>query len=236
MVKNRKIFINSDKTIKTLFICVITIAIISNIACSFIMAFNYKSPRKTVTFVLDAGHGGVDNGVVSKSGIRESDLNLEYTLLLKDKLSNIGFKVILTRQNKDGLYTNLESGFKREDMRKRREIIASSGADIVISIHMNKFSDTSRKGAQVFYQKGDQISQPLASCIQKTLNAFLDSTHSHLSGDYYILQCLPNCPSVIVECGFLSNPDEAQLLASCEYKKQLVDYIFQGIILYLTSI
>lgn len=188
---------------------------------------------KTFTIVIDAGHGGIDGGVVAKNGVKESDLNLIFTKLLQKKFEEIGATVILTRTNQNGLYGTATSGFKRRDMQKRKEIIQNSSADILVSIHMNKFSSSSRAGPQVFYQMGDTVSLELAGTVQKVLNVFTGNSHSHLSGDFYILQCLSEKPCVIIECGFLSNENELALLTDEKYQDELTDTIRDGIMLYL---
>ena len=161
---------------------------------------------------LDAGHGGIDGGVVgTTTGVRESDLNLAMAYLIKDKLENCGFKTVMTRTDENGLYGSATGGFKQRDMRRRREIINEAKADMVISVHMNKFSSPSRSGPQVFYDGGSAAGKALADSMQTMLNGFTGNGHSALAGDYYMLKCT-SAPSVIVECGFLSNPDDEKKL------------------------
>ncbi len=191
------------------------------------------TPVFDYTIVLDAGHGGIDGGVSGAgSGVKESDLNLIYTFLLAEKLNSAGFNVVFTRADKGGLYGLATSGFKKRDMNKRREIISNSKANLVISIHMNKFSSKSRYGAQVFFLKPNTESMTLANNIQKALNVATNNKFSALKGDYFILKCC-EAPSVIVECGFLSNPTEEMLLQQKDYQDKIVTSIFNGIMLYL---
>lgn len=189
-------------------------------------------PDGAYTIVIDAGHGGVDGGVTA-GDVREAELNLKYAFALGERLKELNINVVYTRENEKGLYGEPTNGFKRRDMNKRKEIIINAKADMVVSVHMNKYKDSSRSGPQVFYQKGDVMSSRLAASIQKTLNAFTHNKHSHLSGDYFILQCLKNKPCVIIEFGFLSNDEEARLLATQEYMQSIVDAAFKGIMLYL---
>lgn len=182
--------------------------------------------------VIDAGHGGVDGGVLgTSSGVKESDLNLIYAAELAEKFENAGFIVVMTRTDKSGLYGVATKGFKMRDMLKRKEIIEQAHPAIVVSIHMNKFRSSSRTGAQVFYQSGSDCGALLARNIQTALNAVLGKNYSSLGGDFFICRC-GDCPSVIVECGFLSNKEEETLLQQDDYRSRLIDAIFEGIMLY----
>ena len=183
--------------------------------------------------VLDAGHGGIDGGVVgTNTGVKESDINLSITFLLKDLFESGGFNVVLTRQNNEGVYGSATSGFKKRDMQKRLDIIQNEKANLVLSIHCSKFAQSGRSGPQVFF--GDNEGQKLADKIQMVLNDFTDNNHSALKGDYFMLKCTTS-PSVIVECGFLSNPVEEQKLCDKNYQSQLAQRVYKGVLLYLSS-
>ena len=182
---------------------------------------------------LDAGHGGVDGGVVGvNTGVKESQINLEMTLLLKELFENGGFKVVLTRSDQNGLYGNATTGFKKRDMQKRLDIIQEAKANLVLSLHCNKFAQSSRSGPQVFF--GDDEGQKLANDIQGVLNKFTNNCHSALRGDYFMLKCTTS-PSVIVECGFLSNPSDEAKLCDGDYRNQLAQEIYKGVLLYLCA-
>ncbi len=149
--------------IKVLWLSCVVLAIVMVLQFSLIY---WLYPSRTtdqtqnLTIVLDAGHGGVDNGVIGKvTGVKESDLNLKITRLIEEQLKNRGVKVELTRKDYGGLYGTLAEGFKRRDMEKRRDIIRSVNPDLVISIHMNKFPMSYRSGPQAFFQKGDILSK-----------------------------------------------------------------------------
>ena len=122
-------------------------------------------------------------------------------------------------------------------MPARKEIILESNPTLVISIHMNKFSSANRSGGQVFFKENDEKSKLLASLIQTNLNLISISKRdfSPLQGDYYILNC-SNIPSVICECGFLSNREEEMLLITDEYQQKLAQSIFDAVIKYLSLI
>lgn len=185
--------------------------------------------------VIDAGHGGIDGGVVGGvTGVKESDLNLEMAYLLKDKFENCGFKAVLTRKDKNGLYGDSTDGFKQRDMRRRKEIITEAKADMVISLHMNKFSSSARSGPQVFYDGSSEGGEALAKSVQTMLNDFTGNTHSALEGDYYMLKCT-SAPSVIVECGFLSNPEDEKKLTDADYRDSLCEVILRGALYYMSG-
>lgn len=188
------------------------------------------------TVVIDAGHGGIDGGVTGvNTGVPESELNLAVAKLLRDNFKNAGFRVVMTRTSASGLYGAANSSLKKTDMQNRRKIIEEAAPDVVISIHMNKYSLPSRRGAQVFY-RSDEQSHIFADCVQAELNGAEDAVRecSALIGDYFILNVSP-CPAVLVECGFLSNPEDEALLVTEEYRKKLAYTIFKGTVVYLSG-
>lgn len=204
-------------------------------------AFSVKPINQTtasaIKIVVDAGHGGIDGGVCGiNSGIKESELNLDVTKKLQNYLVSAGFGVVLTRNSEAGLYGTAVGNLKKKDMKKRREIILDSNPNLVVSIHMNKFSNSSRRGAQTFYKEGDENGKKLADSIQDSFNEMSDTGRKYtaLSGDYYILNCT-EIPSVIAECGFLSNPDDEALLLKEEYRSEIAYALFKGIISYLSQ-
>ena len=191
---------------------------------------------KTYKIVIDAGHGGIDGGCVgsSKESV-ESELNLLIAKELESTLLSCGFSVFLTRDGNYGLYGTEEPGFKLRDLKKRVEITKEISPNIFISIHLNKYISESRRGAQVFYKINDKISKNLATKIQNRLNLLPESKRMYdaLIGDYFILN-ENSCPSVIVECGFLSNPEEEKLLLTKNYRQKLAKSICDGIVDYLS--
>ena len=198
------------------------------------VSFASATPKNSHTIVIDAGHGGVDGGSEGYSGSQESELNLEYAKKLKQYCEDYGFKVVLTRKDSNGLYTQSAPNKKKDDMQKRQQIIESANPDIVVSIHMNSFQQSYTRGAQVFYNKDCEASKVLADCIQKQfVQNLVKARKSTQAGDYYILNCT-NVPSVICECGFVSNPEEEKLLMSDEYKNQVCYSILCGIFSYFT--
>ena len=190
-----------------------------------------------LTVVIDAGHGGVDGGVVGiQSGTKESDINLDISRRLGRSFQEAGFKVVLTRETEAGLYGTATDGYKKRDMKKRAEIINKSKPALVISVHQNFFSVHSRRGGQVFFREDSEQSHLLACLIQAQFNDMEECVKKcdPLKGDYYILNC-SDYPSVIVECGFLSNAEDEALLLDGKYRDKLVKAISAGAIAFLAS-
>ncbi|MFQ6723858.1 MAG: N-acetylmuramoyl-L-alanine amidase [Clostridia bacterium] len=190
-------------------------------------------PRAEFTIVIDAGHGGRDGGSIGINGSIEKDLNLQYAKELKKILSKAGVNVIMTRESDDGLYDEDAENKKLSDMRKRREIINNAMPDLVVSIHMNSFPLDSCKGAKTFYKIGSEVSFNAAKTIQNSLSYYVNNASKTVSaGDYYILNCT-NYTSVLIECGFLSSPEEEVLLNTSTYREDFVYSIYRGIMIYL---
>lgn len=190
-----------------------------------------------LTIVIDAGHGGIDGGVVGRTtGIKESDLNLSVARYLQTEFEDAGFLVVQTRPTEAGLYGAATDGYKKRDMRRRAEIIADSAPAAVVSVHQNFFSLSSRRGAQVFFREDSASSHTLACAIQTALNSMPECvrTSEALRGDYYVLNC-SDYPSVIVECGFLSNAEDEALLVSAEYQRRLAETICAGTLAFLAT-
>lgn len=187
-----------------------------------------------ISVVIDAGHGGIDGGSVGvNTGITENQLNLVYANKLEKLLRAVGINVYQTRTSLDGLYETADDNFKKSDMEKRKEIIENINPNLVVSIHMNKFSLSSENGAQVFYNEENENGKKLADNIRDELIKRIDNARElTLSGDYYMVKCT-NIPTVIVECGFLSNPEEELSLQNEDYQDTMCYSIFCGIFRYL---
>lgn len=200
---------------------------------SFAVIKTSVMPKYEYTIVIDAGHGGKDGGAVGvKTDVTESYLNLQYSLTLKNLCEQYGYKVILTRSDMNGLYSPLATNKKRSEMEKRREIIEDSNADIVVSIHMNSFPTSQSRGAQVFYAENSETGQFLADKVQESLNKNIEyAKKTAKTGDYYILNCTKT-PSILIECGFLSNPEEEVLLQDENYMQNFCYQILCGLLLY----
>lgn len=187
--------------------------------------------KKEIIVIVDAGHGGNDPGKVGGSGVLEKDLNLSIALKLKDSLEAYGIKVILTRAEDTNLATLGATNKKSSDMSNRVELINSSDAVCFISIHQNSYLDPSVKGAQVFYYGGSDASKSLAENLQTSLINNVDSENHRKckeGNDYYLLRKTV-IPGVIVECGFLSSPEEESKLTDENYQKALADTMAETI-------
>lgn len=206
--------------------------------CMSMSASLATTPKTQFCVVIDAGHGGIDSGAVGiATGNKESDINLDISLKLGKHLENLGLKVVYTRKTSDGLYGTTDSGYKRRDMEARRRITLQADADLLVSIHLNKFSSSSRRGAQVYHQSGDEKSIVLANAIQDVLNKSVNipqqgRAFTASKGDFWMCKIIK--PSVIVECGFLSNEKDDLLFDTTEYREQIAYLIFDGIVSYLT--
>ena len=193
----------------------------------------------SMRIVLDAGHGGLDGGVVGKTtGIKESDLNLAITYKLKTSLEDMGFEVVLTRKTEAGLYGTATKGFKKRDMQKRKEIIIQADPAMVISIHQNFYPSKNTRGGQVFYSKKNAGGQRLALGLQKKLNALYAEegakARNAASGEFFMLECA-DCPSVIVECGFLSSEKDEALLTDEIWQKKFAETLASGVLAYFSD-
>ena len=180
--------------------------------------------------VLDAGHGGRDDGCSGSNGVKESEVNLAITKKVKALLEDYGFRVVLTRKDENGLYEENVDNYKLSDMAKRLEIIEKEKPNFVVSIHQNSYSDSNQKGAQAFYQEGDELGQVLAEKMQTQLFAQLPNARENANkGDYYILN-ESEYPGIIVECGYLTNEEEELLLKTSEYQTKVAYAIVCGVV------
>lgn len=188
---------------------------------------------------LDAGHGGFDAGA-SANGVTEKDINLDVTLRLREYLEQAGGIVFLTRSEDASTAEADKSGVaaKKSDLLARRELAKSSGSEIFVSIHMNKFSQEQYKGAQVFYAAKSEDSKRLGDTIQESLKEILADGNTRIAKEIdrkVLILKDADIPSVIVECGFLSNPEEVALLQEDSYRQKLAWGIYLGIVRYFNQ-
>jgi N-acetylmuramoyl-L-alanine amidase len=187
---------------------------------------------------LDAGHGGLDGGAVSASGIVEKEITLAIALLLRDYLQEAGAAVIMTREDDSEHVNPGVIGRKRQDLTKRVEIVNNSNADLMISIHLNSIGSSRWRGAQTFYQPNrSEDHARLAKLIQAELIRNLENTNraaKPLDRNILLMREV-NVPAALVEVGFLSNPEEAALLSSPEYQKKVAAAIYRGILRYASG-
>ena len=202
----------------------IAVAIVVGAVCFSVRNTQAAAKISEYTVVIDAGHGGIDGGVVGSQGVKESDINLKMAEILQKELESRGFGVVMTRTTKDAL-----NNIKRLDMQARKDIIVKASPVAVISLHVNKFSDPSRRGAQVFYDDtgiGKDFAVSMQKCINQNINAKYSGRDDYeaIGGDLFITKCA-KVPSIIIECGFISNPQDEKLLLSQDYCVDLCNNI-----------
>lgn len=197
------------------------------------------SINNSKVIMIDPGHGGIDGGAVGSNGTIEKNINLSISKKLKGYLEEQGYTCIMVRETDEGLYGPYGTirNKKNEDLRRRKELIKEYGCDIFISIHLNKFTEAQYSGAQVFYLKGDEASHKLARSLQNELKTEINKANNRVekaSNEYYLFRG-NTIPSVIVECGFLSNLDEERLLQNETYQNKLAFAIYIGLVKYLNT-
>lgn len=218
---------------------------LARIAAVYTMSYREEAERGKVEqpkaagvkIVIDAGHGGSDPGKVGVNGALEKDINLAVAILVQKKLVKAGYEVVMTRTEekvqgkKEG---QGETSGKAADMHRRIEIINECGAQALISIHQNSYGSASVRGPQVFYYNSSAEGLKFAQIMQDQLNTGMEVKRprgAKANDNYYLLR-KSKITAVIVECGFLSNPDEAELLCTPEYQEKLAENIFQAVCTY----
>lgn len=190
--------------------------------------------RNKTTIVIDVGHGGSDPGKVGIQGIKEKDVNLAIARYLKDYLIAEDYTVYMTRETDQGLYDESVSNKKKSDLSNRIQFLQKKNASCMISIHQNSYPDTIQHGAQTFYYEGREEDKNFAQYVQDSLLAFDPSNTRQIKSNtsYYILKNA-QVPSILIECGFLSNPEETANLTDPNYQKQIAYAITIGTCRYL---
>ena len=193
--------------------------------------------KKSICVVIDAGHGGADPGKVGINDQLEKDINLQIAQMLKQFLQAEGITVVMTREGDGGLYDENASNKKVQDMKRRLAIIEEADPVIVVSIHQNSYHEEYVKGAQVFYYGTSQNSKQLAEIMQEQLRSLdPDNKRGAKGNDSYFLLKKTSKPIAIVECGFLSNREEAAELSTPLYQEKMAWNIHMGIMKYLNGV
>ncbi len=199
-----------------------------------------SAERKLPCVIIDAGHGGEDSGAVSASGIYEKDVNLAVAFALRDLLEMNGIPVIMTRDEDILLYdrnVDYQGRKKVLDLAARKTVADAYEDCLFVSIHMNAFPDPRYSGTQVWYGIKDPLSQSIAADIQTAALQLQPDNHRKIKAagsNIYLLDNITS-PCVLVECGFLSHPAEAERLGDPDGQRALAFMIFSGISPYLTA-
>lgn len=225
-----------------------TLFIIPFILIGIIAYLNIPNEDEPVFFLpivdkviaVDPGHGGVDPGAVGRLGKNEDDINLEIALKLRRLIEQSGGIVIITREDDEGLYTENSDTYrskKNEDLRNRKLLVNKSEPDVFITIHLNSFPQSRYYGAQTFYKKGCEKSKILALLIQEEFRNVLDKNNKRVPQprDSVYLVREVDAPSVLIECGFLSNPREEGLLNDNTYQEKVAWAVYIGLIRYFNG-
>ena len=194
----------------------------------------FQPSRGGLTLVLDPGHGGADGGAVSVTGTYESVINLDIAIRTSQLAAFCGINHLMTRESEDIEYPDTAKTIREKkvaDQKGRVELINSTDNAILISIHQNKFSTAQPSGCQVFYGVKEP-SRELADHMQDLFFQYTDSGNRQaaapVSSTIYLMNSV-NCPSILIECGFVSNPREAALLEDGDYQKRLAVVIIGGL-------
>lgn len=196
---------------------------------SFVDSSNVQKAERCI--VIDAGHGGDDPGKIGINGALEKDLNLEIARKVESLLRLEGIETVLTRTGSEGLYDAGAENKKVQDMKRRIEKIEEASPMLTVSIHQNSYPEEYVKGAQVFYYKDSKESENAAKVMQESLKQRLDPQNhreAKANASYFLLK-KTSSPIIIVECGFLSNQEEAKKLSDPAYQEQVAWAVFMGI-------
>lgn len=240
---------NKFKRVNIIFLIAILIILLLNIV--FYIVSKYSNAKigvlsnsandDRISIIIDPGHGGLDTGAPNKYGEDESYINLKICKYLFSMLNSSGFDVIMTRYNDDGLYDQgIKSTIrekKNEDLHNRIELINSSNADIVVSVHLNSFTQKKYYGAQTFYKVNDEKSKLAAQVLQKKMKSILDKDNKRVPQVKKDVKIIDKSEKtiVLVECGFLSNEAESTLLCTKDYQEKVAWAIYSGILEYFSQ-
>lgn len=225
----------------TAFLIILSAMLYLTFMANFSAAEASSMPVTQKTVIVDAGHGGDDGGAIGIDGTVEKDINLDIALKLEKILKFYGFNVIMTRtQDVMTCDDGLDSLRKRKisDIHNRFELMRKNPDAIFISVHQNKFEDSSQHGTQVFYSGNDERSKELAEAIQTSVTLTLQRKNDRVvkkSGSGIYLLYHAKIPAVLVECGFISNSDEVKKLKDESYRMKLAILIADGLLKYLSN-
>lgn len=208
---------------------------IAGLGSNTVTTWNQKSPvERNNRIIIDAGHGGIDGGTTSCTGVLESYINLDIALRLNDLLHFLGYETVMIRTTDESIYTqgNTIAAQKVSDLQERVRIANNTPGGILVSIHQNYFSQSQYCGLQAFYSNSKE-SKALAENVQNTAKTLLSNQRACKKASGVYLMEHVTCPAVLVECGFLSNPEEATLLCTADYQKKICAVIAASVSNYL---
>ena len=209
-----------------LFLCLCILGAASHLGRERVVAASAASPEKGRVLILDAGHGGEDGGASSAAGSRESDINLDIVLKTEALMAFMGVRTQLTRDQDRSIYSEGASTLREKkvsDLKNRVELVNGTNNAMLISVHQNYFTDSRSSGSQVFYQSGDvsrQWGEGTQELLRQTLNPDNDRAAKPIPDNLYLFSHI-DCPAILVECGFLSNGEEASLLLTDPYQRKI---------------
>lgn len=230
IIKNKKLV-----TYTMVVLLFFSMVVVAKEAADYVVARKMADGSRLV--VIDAGHGAADSGKVGINGALEKDINLTIALRLKKLLEQQDIRVVMTREDDQGTYPKTGSDRKIRDMKKRVELINKEQPDLTVSIHQNSYQEESVSGAQTFYFEGSEEGKVAAEILQKQLITTLQPEKERVAKSntsYYLLKNT-DYPIVIVECGFLTNQREAELLCDEDYQQRTAWAIHLGILQYLNT-
>lgn len=218
--------------------CFIVLAICARITEHALPTAAAASTKPVI--VLDAGHGGLDSGAVGATGVLEKDVNLSIVLALRDMFEMSGFEVVLTRDEDISIYDPGIEGIRNQklnDMDNRLEIIQKYPDSIFLCIHQNNFTDPKYFGGQMFYNNNNPQNRTLAQIMQNKFAQLQpgNGREIKLTGEELFLLKSNKNPSLMIECGFLSNPEEEQKLSTWEYQQKVAFTIYGGVMEFIDA-
>lgn len=193
-------------------------------------------PIADKVIAIDAGHGGFDGGATG-NGVTEKEVNLAVSKYLQGFIERSGGVVVMTRTEDVSTADEMQSGIsaKQSDLKARKELVTETEADVFVSVHINKFPQEQYRGAQVFYSaNGKELGEAIQASFKEVLDDGNERVAKKSDGSIYVLKDTV-VPSVIVECGFLSNPQEAELLMQDSYRKKIAWGIYLGLVRYFNA-
>lgn len=227
------IIVVKKKTLILIGICLILCISVASIIYGNLNTSTLTTSEKLI--VIDPGHGGHDPGAIGGSGVLEKDINFSISMKLKDLLQQAGYTVILTRESDVSIHDTGAKSKKTSDIKNRKKIVENNNPKVFVSIHLNSFPQKQYYGAQVFYSPNSESSKLLAQTIQSEFKS-IDSTNDRKAKEIKNVALLRglSVTSVIVECGFLSNPVEEKLLTKDEHQQKVAQAIYLGIMKFVS--